>query len=82
MSSEVVGTCFVCGKVVTRHMLSHKKEGEDFPEAVFYNGWPKSGLACTNHSGIIKEYKATLGRAEKELQGVISGTPTLKNRDP
>lgn len=71
MTSEIIGQCFVCGAPITKHLLSFREEGESYPKAVYVNGWPKSGLACTKHPGIIEEYENILNSAGKSLNGVL-----------
>ena len=64
MSEEVVGYCFVCNNIVFRSMLG-TKDGQSHPEAYYYAGWPRDGLACAKHHGVIEEYERELAQHQK-----------------
>ena len=57
MATEIVGTCFVCKKEIRKHDLTYKEEGHRYPAAVQCTSWPGSGIACTEHPGVIEQYE-------------------------
>jgi hypothetical protein len=59
MAKKIIGKCFICKKELTKHDLTFKEEGQKYPTAIHNEKWPGDGLCCTEHPGVIKDYKRT-----------------------
>jgi hypothetical protein len=65
MATEIVGQCFMCKKDIYRHDLAPNETTGEPKKAVYFKGWPGSGLLCLEHPGVQEEYDKALKDAEK-----------------